>query len=133
MLQFLVLHQCLCSQASVIDFIFSIFNCLALLHFAHIQISPQRNLSSWTNFAETDDAYLEPWSSFPAALRDDVNDLWTFIGPISCLPNSALLKLDRAGSNPKLSPAAQWLHLHLELKWGLIEILWRMYCAQGIL
>lgn len=84
------------------------------------------------NFAETGGSYLELWNSFPATLRQDVNNLWIFIGPVSNLPNSSFLTLDRAGSNTKFSPAAQWLHLHLELKWGLIEILWRLYCVQGI-
>lgn len=101
-------------------------------HTAHVQISLlHRNLSSLTILAETNDPYLESWNSFPATLRKDVNNLWLFIGPVSSLPNGSFLKLDGASSNIKLSPAGQWLHLHLELKWGLTEILWRLYCVQG--
>ena len=85
-----------------------------------------RNLSTFAgNFAETNDPYLKSWNSFPASLRKDLNNLWHFVGPVSNLPNGSFLKLD--GVNIKLSPTAQRLHLHLELKWGLIEILWRMY------
>ncbi|CAB3980865.1 Hypothetical predicted protein, partial [Paramuricea clavata] len=89
-----------------------------------------RNLSPLTILAETNDPYLESWNSFPASLRKDVNNLWLFIGAVSSLPNGSFLKLDGASSNIKLSPAGQWLHLHLELKWGLTEILWRLYCVQ---
>ena len=87
-------------------------------------------MSTLENFAETNDPYLKSWNSFPTALRKDLNNLWRFIGPVSNLPNGSFLKLD--GVNIKLSPTAQRLHLHLELKWGIIEILWRMYSVQGI-
>ena len=98
---------------------------------ARIQISLlTRNLSSLVNLAERNDPHLKVWNSFPVALRKDLNSLWRFIGPVSSLPNGSFLKRD--GANIKLSPTAQWLRLHLELKWGLIEVLWRMYCVKGI-
>jgi hypothetical protein len=81
-------------------------------------------------FPETNDPYLKQWNSFPISLRKDLKNLCAFIGPVSNLPNGSFLKID--GANNKLPPTAQRLHLHLELKWGLIEILWRLYREQGI-
>ncbi|XP_028412649.1 protein MMS22-like [Dendronephthya gigantea] len=89
-----------------------------------------RNLPSYVTSTETNELHQESWN-FPSCLRKDVNNLWSgFIGPVSNLQNSSFLKFDGVNASGR-SPAAQLLHLHLELRWGLIDILWQLYSAQN--
>ena len=82
-------------------------------------------------FSDGNDPQLEPWYSFPATLRKDINDLWQFLGPVSALPNTCFMKITQAYASS--CPPAQRLHLNLEMKWGLIENTWKLYCTQSTL
>lgn len=84
-------------------------------------------------FGENSDPSIQSWTSFPFNLKKDVDHLWIFLGPINTLPNSSFLKLEETSvsTSQLLTPSAHWLHLHLELKWGVLEILSRLYNSLG--
>ena len=138
--------QCSCFLLYVITFIFRYVEQVLYLNKSPLLVQ-YSNINwngfffLWRNpvvgllaFGENSDPSIQSWTSFPFNLKKDVDHLWIFLGPINTLPNSSFLKLEETSvsTSQQLTPSAHWLHLHLELKWGVLEILSRLYNSLGM-